>query len=52
MESALTADFSADALANIQLKADDMNSDLHASAQYRAHLCGVMARRAVIKMTG
>jgi carbon-monoxide dehydrogenase medium subunit len=52
MEAALTADFSADALANIQLKADDMNSDLHASAQYRAHLCGVMARRAVIKMTG
>jgi carbon-monoxide dehydrogenase medium subunit len=46
------ADFCAAALANMQIKADDMNSDLHASAQYCAHLCGVMARRAVIKMTG
>jgi len=52
MEAALKADFTADALANIQLNADDMNSDLHASAQYRAHLCGVMATRAVTKLTG
>jgi len=52
MEEALKKDFTADALANIQLSANDMNSDLHASAQYRAHLCCVMARRAVTKLTG
>ena len=52
MEEALKKDFSADALANIQLSENDMNSDLHASAQYRAHLCCVMARRAVTKLTG
>jgi len=26
---------------------DDLNSDIHAAADYRAHLIGVMARRAV-----
>jgi aerobic carbon-monoxide dehydrogenase medium subunit len=26
---------------------DEMNSDIHADAAYRAHLVGVMARRAV-----
>ena len=29
--------------------ADGLNSDIHASAEYRAHLIGVMARRAVAK---
>lgn len=50
MEDALKADFSVEALNNIQLNADDMNSDLHASAEYRAHLCVVMARRAMAKL--
>ena len=36
-----------DALDGITLDADDMNSDLHASAEFRAHLCVVMAKRAV-----
>jgi carbon-monoxide dehydrogenase medium subunit len=47
MEKALSADFSQDALANVKVKADDMNSDIHASADYRAHLVSVMAKRAV-----
>lgn len=29
------------------LSADDLNSDIHASAAYRAHLCGVMLKQAV-----
>ncbi len=49
MEKALTANFSPDAIANIKTLADGLNSDIHASAEYRAHLIGVMARRAVAK---
>ena len=47
MESARDGDFSAAALDGISRPADDLNSDIHASAEYRAHLIGVMARRAV-----
>ncbi len=47
METALDANFSADAIANITVSQDGLNSDIHASAEYRAHLIGVMARRAV-----
>lgn len=47
MERALTKDFSADAIAGIATDADDMNEDMHASAEYRAHLVGVMAGRAI-----
>ena len=47
MEAALAKNFSAKALAGIAVKSKGLNADIHASAAYRAHLIGVMARRAV-----
>ncbi len=47
MEQALTAEFSPDAVAGIAVAADGLNSDIHASPEYRAHLVTVMAKRAV-----
>ena len=47
MEAALAADFAEGALDGIALAADGLNEDLHADKEYRAHLVGVMARRAV-----
>lgn len=47
MEAALAADFSENALQGISVPAEGLSSDLHGSADYRAHLVGVMARRAV-----
>lgn len=46
-EAALAKTFSADSIANISVSASGLNTDLHATADYRAHLVGVMARRAV-----
>ena len=46
-EKALAANFSADALKAAKQSASGLNSDIHGSADYRAHLVGVMARRAV-----
>jgi carbon-monoxide dehydrogenase medium subunit len=47
MEQALSGNFAAEALNGIAVAEDEMNSDIHADAAYRAHLVGVMARRAV-----
>ena len=47
MEDALAKNFSSDAIKDIKVPADGLNSDIHASAEYRAHLVNVMARRAV-----
>jgi aerobic carbon-monoxide dehydrogenase medium subunit len=47
MEKALTAKWSPDAVAGVKQAADELNSDIHGSAEYRAHLVTVMAKRAV-----
>jgi carbon-monoxide dehydrogenase medium subunit len=47
MEAALAGDFRPEAIAAIKVAWDNLNSDIHASAEYRAHLVGVMAKRAV-----
>lgn len=47
MEKALGAKFAPESVANIKVSASGLNTDLHASAEYRAHLVTVMARRAV-----
>ncbi len=52
MEEALTRDFSPDAVAGIAIPEDGLNSDIHAAADYRAHLVTVMAKRAVAKALG
>ncbi|MFZ5789184.1 MAG: FAD binding domain-containing protein [Pseudomonadota bacterium] len=47
MEKALAANFAADAVKGIKISAANLNSDMHGSAEYRAHLVSVMAARAV-----
>jgi len=47
LEKALTARFSPDAVGTVRISASGLNSDGFASAEYRAHLVGVMAKRAV-----
>ena len=47
MEKALAAKFAPESVAGLKIKPDGLNSDLHASAEYRAHLITVMAKRAV-----
>ena len=47
MEAALAQSFTPDAVKGIATDPGTLNSDIHASADYRAHLIGVMARRAV-----
>jgi aerobic carbon-monoxide dehydrogenase medium subunit len=47
MEAALARDFTPAAIAHIAVPADGLNADLFGSAEYRAHLIVVMARRAI-----
>ncbi|MEE8630915.1 MULTISPECIES: FAD binding domain-containing protein [Methylobacterium] len=48
-EEALGKRFAAKSLEGMSPSASGLNSDIHADADYRAHLIGVMARRAVQK---
>jgi aerobic carbon-monoxide dehydrogenase medium subunit len=47
MEAALAKSWSPDAVAAVKHSAAGLNSDIHASADYRAHLITVMAKRAI-----
>jgi aerobic carbon-monoxide dehydrogenase medium subunit len=47
MEKALAGNFSPDAVKSIKVAPTNLNSDMHGSAEYRAHLVSVMAARAV-----
>ena len=49
IEKALTASFTPDAAGAVKMSANGLNSDIHADAEYRAHLISVMAKRAVAK---
>ena len=49
-EAALSADCTPGAVATLALDMDGINSDIHADAEYRAHLVAVMLRRAVAQI--
>ena len=49
MEAALAKSFTASALDGIKVSPDNLLSDIHAQADYRAHLITVLAKRAVAK---
>jgi len=47
IENALKSNFSASAIDKVKIRSSGLNSDIHASSDYRAHLIKVMAKRAV-----
>lgn len=49
LEDALSQNFTAAAASAVKIDASDLNSDLHASAAYRANLISVLTQRAVTK---
>ncbi|MBN8758219.1 MULTISPECIES: FAD binding domain-containing protein [Variovorax] len=49
LEDALNQSFTAAAASAVKIDASDLNSDLHASAAYRANLISVLTQRAVTK---
>ena len=51
-EEALKKRFAPKSLEGMSIPADGMNADIHGSAEYRAHLVGVLSRRAVADAIG
>jgi carbon-monoxide dehydrogenase medium subunit len=49
-EQALSSNFSAGAIEHLNVDPSNLNSDIHASAEYRAHLVKVVAKRALAKV--
>ena len=49
IEAALSEKFSSQALSSLRFPADGLNTDMHGDADFRAHLIGVLAKRAVEK---
>ena len=47
IENALQSNFSSSSIDNVKIKSSGLNSDIHASANYRAHLIKVLVKRAV-----
>ena len=47
IESALASNFSPSTVDNINISSKGLNSDIHASAEYRAHIIKVMAKKAL-----
>ena len=47
LESVLLSNFSTSAIENVNIPSKGLNSDIHASAEYRAHIINVMAKKAV-----
>jgi len=52
MENALAANFTEAAARGVTIAPDDLNTDMHASAEYRAHLIPVLTARAVRAANG
>ncbi len=46
LEAALSDDFRPETLLGVDVSADGLNTDMHGSPEYRAHLTSVLARRA------
>lgn len=52
LEDALNKSFTAAAAAGVKIDASELNTDLHATAAYRANLINVLTQRAVTKALG